>query len=72
MKCSNSDCGQGRRCPNRLQACTANRSQMDFDPLPDLTGWDRITLWIALFICVACTLALAAGFMGFVYMKWIA
>ena len=50
----------------------ANKSHMDFDPLPDLTGWDRITLWIALFICVVCTLALAAGFMGFVYIKWIA
>lgn len=75
MNCCDYDCRQGDDCPARkARAAAAEVSQprLDIDASPDLDPYDRMTLWIAIGIACAATVAVAAGAMGYAYVKWVA
>ena len=68
----NHDCQQSDTCPARKALEPAVTPTGSFDPIPEMSDWERVTYWIAVGIASACTVAVAAGAMGFAYSKWIA
>ncbi len=75
MNCCDYNCDQGRDCPARKASCSAAEAcqpRLDIDASPELDPYDRITLWVAIGIACAATVAVAAGAMGYAYVKWIA
>ena len=68
----NHDCQQSDTCPARNAPQPAAAPGGSFDPIPEFLDGERVTYWIAIGLATACTVAVAAGAMGYAYSKWVA
>lgn len=61
----NHNCSQSDTCPAR------KAQETGFDPVPEISNWEVIGLWVGIGFTGLCTLIVVCGAMGYAYLKWV-